>query len=394
MPSVYVYFSQGTANHLIGTRYVDVVRGKETYSFEFDKSAIDKGYDSLLLDADLFPMLGRQYKRDPSAPYHFMEDSSPDRWGKKLLQKASLAKTWFPSDFLLGVSDKSRMGALRFSTELGGPFLADSSEIPPYRFIRELEEAAYNFEEFGDDPRWKMLLVPGSSLGGARPKATIYGTDGELYLAKFSNKNDDINLPALEYWTYLLAREAGINMMPSQYIRIDDRRGVFLTKRFDREGGERFHYVSFMTLLHAKEGDSSSYTYLDVAKEVSDNSVRPEEDLKELFRRIAFSLFVHNFDDHLRNHAMIHAGKGWRLSPAFDLNISLDKAELTIPVSKEGNDLGALIRSHAYFGLSVEEAEGIVDRMERVLRACLVSTGRQAQLPESLLKTVKSRLAF
>lgn len=393
MPAILVYYSQGPNDRILGTLFAERSRGREIYSFEFAPEAIRLGYANVLSDPELSPVLGRQYKSDPSEPFHFMSDASPDRWGRRLLKRAANGKMLSESDFLLGVSDASRMGALRFKTEPNGPFLSEGDEVPPYRFLRELEQAAFDFDEYSIDPRWRALLAPGSSLGGARPKASIHGPDGSLYLAKFSSQNDREDLPQLEYLTYLLAVESGIEMMPSTWIPYQIGRSVFLTKRFDRdEQGGRVHYASFMTLLGAQDGDSGSYTYLDLAQILSTQSIRPKQDLRQLFRRIAFSLLLHNYDDHLRNHAMIRTNEGWALSPAFDLNISLDRGGLTIPVAAEGSTLGILCGSAPLFALEKDEAKRIVEAMRETLQKALPRLGKKASAPTRLLDAVAKLL--
>ena len=387
MKNIYVYSSSGNADTFLGTIYVDKIRGNETYSFEFDSKALESGAGSLLCDAELLPMLGRQHKSDPHLPYHFMSDSSPDRWGRSLLNKKMGNKALFESEYLLGVSDVSRMGALRYKTDKDGPFLAETEDIPPFRFLRELEDAAHSFDEYSLDPKWISLLAPGSSLGGARPKATIYDVDGTVCLAKFSAIKDSLDYPSIEYWTYLLAKEAGIDIMPSRIIRFENGRSVFITKRFDREGAMRIHYASFMTILNANDGESSSYTYLDMADAVTRLSAKPKEDLKQLFLRIAFSLFVHNYDDHLRNHAMIRRGNTWNLSPAFDLNISLDKAALTMTIDGTESSLNSLINAAPFFGLSVEMGQHIVDGMRNKLKGSFEKTAKLAGINKSLQDT-------
>ena len=383
MIEVFVSLSRDGHDLPLGSIYVDSIRGKDAYSFEFDPQALTQGYASALPDQDLMPIAGRQYKADSSTPYHFIADSSPNRWGRNLLRKANGGKALRDIDCLLGVSDASRMGALRYSLQKGGPFLSSHGDIPPYRYLRELEEAAYSFDAFAKGERWKSLLEPGSSLGGARPKASIYGNDKTLYLAKFSHKHDDYDVPGVEYLTYLLACESGVKMAPSKLLSIGERHSVFLTQRFDRKDGQRIHYSSFMTLLHAAEGDSSSYTYLDVAEKISQLSTAPKEDLRQMFLRVAFSLLAHNYDDHLRNHAMMYIDKGWRLSPAFDLNISFDQRSPTLPIGEGGDGINALVMCSPYFGIACEEGMAIVSSMKRVLHTVLPSAAKKPLYPRS-----------
>ena len=388
MKSIFVFINKDGFDLPLGTIYIDNIRGKESYSFEFDEQAIKNKYAKLLIDADIAPVSGRQYKADTSIPYHFMSDSTPDRWGRNLLLKANSGKRMSESDYLLLVNDVSRMGALRYKISKEGKFLSEGNEIPPYRFLRELEQAAYSFDLFSKEEEWKPLLDPGSSLGGARPKASIYGNKGELYLAKFSNKKDEMNLPQLEYFAYLLATKVGVSMMPSKLLNLDNRHSVFLTERFDRMGNKRIHYASFMTLLGANEEDSSSYSYIDVAETISKLGYSPSEDLKQMFLRIALGILIHNYDDHLRNHAMIHTDDGWRLSPAFDINISFDKSNPTLPPCEKGFGIDALISSSPFFGLSQKEGEDIVSRMRSIIKENMHSLGIKASLSESTIESI------
>ena len=384
MTPIYVSCDLGNKALPLGTIYVDSIRGKESYSFEFETKAIEEGYASILIDGDIALIRGRQFKNDSGAPYHFMEDSSPDRWGRNLLRKSRGGKTLQEVDYLLGVSDITRIGALRYRLEKEGPYFSSETDIPPYRFLRELEDAAYSFDFFAKDDRWKVLLAPGSSLGGARPKANIYGVDHALHLAKFSHKNDDYDVPRLEYFTYLMATSVGILMSASQLVRFGNSRSAFLTKRFDRQGDTRIPFVSFMTLLNGKDGESSSYSYLDVAESLSRLSDAPKEDLRQLYLRISFNLLMRNYDDHLRNHAMIHVGDKWRLSPAFDLNVSFDKSSPELATSEKGSGIGELIDSAPYYGLRQQEGESIVLAMKKDLKRHFASCCEKAFLPEEM----------
>ena len=346
----------------LGTVFVSSLRGKEVYSFAYDETYLASGYQNLLLDSEIAWIRGRQYKADPSKPYRFLQDSSPDRWGRNLIRRAAVTKTLFESDFLLGVSDIARMGALRYKLDDGASFLGQSEDIPPYEFIGALEDAAFHYEEGESLSEWKILLSPGSSLGGARPKACIYGNDGKIYLAKFGHRNDDYDVPSVEYFTYLLAKEAGLRMAPSKHLKLGQKRSVFLTERFDREQGKRIHYASFMTILGAEEGDSGSHSFLEIAESITRLSADPRADLEELFRRVAFFLIVGNYDDHLRNHGMVFASGKWRLSPCFDVNIVPYASEFALPINGSGpNDLGSLIQDAPFYGLSTVQALSIID---------------------------------
>jgi len=243
------------------------------------------------------------------------------------------APVLYDIDYLLGVYDESRMGALRFKTDPKGPFLDDSSGMPtpPWSSIRELQYAADSLEKDKDSEEVKkwlaILMAPGSSLGGARPKANILDENKDLWIAKFPSKNDTIDKGAWEYLAYELATKGGIRMAPCKIEKIAGRYHTFFTKRFDREKGERIHFASAMTMTGNNENTirDNTASYLDIAESISNYGANIEENLHQLWRRIIFNMAISNTDDHLRNHGFILTDKGWILSPAYDLNPSVDK---------------------------------------------------------------------
>ena len=387
MKSIFIYYQN--ENNFIGTVYVDFSRGKEVYSFEFSEFAFKNNLTHLIYDKEISSTLGRQFKKDSSKPYSFLTDLAPDRWGKNLIKRSLEKDNIYFSDYLLNVSDISRMGALRLKINQDEPFVLNESNIPPFKFINELEHAAYNYDNFGDDEEWKILLSPGSSLGGARPKSSIYDNDGELYLAKFSHKNDEYDVSKIEYFTYLLAKEVGINISDSSLIEIGHNRSVFLTKRFDRINKERIHYLSFMTLLGTSDGKSSEFSYLDVAEKIASISKNPTNDLTELFRRVAFYILVRNFDDHLRNIGMIYKDGGYLLAPAFDLNISFYNSRLTVSI--DGSDdcsLNNLINNSRYFLLSNEEANNLVKEMKAKIKNTYIEFANKLKIDKNILNRI------
>ena len=389
MKNIYVYYQ----NILIGTLYVDIARGKEVYSFEYSDDAFIYGLANALLDKEIFWQRGRQFKTESSKPYHFMLDSMPDRWGRNLIKKNNNGKTLMESDYLLQVSDISRMGALQFKEDLNGPFLNNNSDIPPLKFINELEDAAYNFDEFEDDEKWKILLSPGSSMGGARPKATLYGANQELYLAKFSHKNDTYDAPLIEYLTYQLAKKVGLEVEESKIIKVKDNRNVFITKRFDRKGNQRIPYVSFMTILSAEEGDSNSYSYLDVCESINEISGNPKDDLEKLYKLVCFNIIVHNYDNHLRNLGMIYIDGKYQLSPCFDLNISLYPGTFALSVDETNeNTLENLAKNCSFFHLNNEKAMQIADEMQEKIKRIFVDVTKDIGLDNKIIKSLTKAL--
>jgi len=312
-------------------------------------------------------------------------DSSPDRWGRLLMRRreAAIARaegrnanTLRESDYLLGVFDGHRMGALRFKDKLDGPFLNDNKDFasPPWTSIRELEQISLKLEDDNviENPeyqKWLMMLVnPGSSLGGARPKASVLDTDGHLWIAKFPSKADKKDIGGWEMVANEIAKNAGINVASSMVQKFSSNHYTFLTKRFDRtSNGERIHYASAMTMLGYVDGTDfkDGASYLEIADFISNHGANVENDLTELWRRIVFNIFVSNTDDHLRNHGFILTEKGWILSPAFDLNPNEDGAGLSLNISLDDNSLNLEIPLEIidYFRLEKSKALKIIDEI-------------------------------
>lgn len=388
---IFVYVNEG----ILGTVYIEYIKGKECYSFEYSDFALTHNLRNYLFEKDISFMKGRQYKEDSKLPYKFLEDSSPDRWGKNLIKRKLGENNLFFSDFLLNVSDLSRTGELRYKENIEDEFLSKENKIPPLKEIRTLENIAYNYNNLADSSSLKILLTSGSSLGGSRPKASIIDENGDLYIAKFGNKIDEYDYSKVEYFTYLFAKDIGINMSPSRLIEIDKNRSVFLTKRFDREGEKRFHYVSFMTLLNANEGESNNFTYLDLASVITKHSVEPDSDLKELFLRIAFNLIFHNYDDHLRNHGMLIKDGKIKLSPCFDLNIVFERGNLTLSIDGMNEDtIETLIKNSKEFRLNEEEAQEIVEKIKNAINLKFDYFANKAKFDTSLKKLIKTVLNF
>lgn len=384
MKNIYIYYQN--EDNFIGTVYVDFLRGKEIYSFEFSEYALRHNLCYLILDHEISNISGRQYKKDSSIPYSFLTDLAPDRWGKNLIQRNYDNETLNFSDYLLNVSDVSRMGALRLKLDKNSLFVLEDKDIPPFKFINELEQAAYNYDKFSKNDDWKVLLSPGSSLGGSRPKATLYNNDGELYLAKFGHKDDEYDVSKIEYFTYLLAKSVGIDISDSSFIEISSKRSVFLTKRFDRNKDERIHYVSFMTLFGANDGDSPSYSYVDIAEKLQMTSKNPRFDLRELFKRVAFYILVHNFDDHLRNIGMLYKDGGYVLAPCFDVNISFYKSHLTLTIDGSNDySLNNLVTNSNYFGIKNDEAKEIVLNMTQTIKETYLKEANRLRIYKNLL---------
>lgn len=367
---IYVYENwSATCPNKIGTLYVDVSKGKETFSFEYDSEWLKNSSFAFVLDPDLAMYNGRQFAPLDKAMFGIFSDSCPDRWGRVLMKRreATVAKReerkpreLRESDFLLGVYDESRMGALRFSLDENGPFLSDDKDMatPPWASLRTLEEASRAFEQDENalDEKWlRQLIGPGSSLGGARPKATVEDVDGSLWIAKFPSKHDEVDSGAWEMVAHDLAELCSLNVPPAKLEKFSKLGSTFLVKRFDRDNGKRIHFASAMTMLGKADGTS----YLDIVSFIKSNGGAPEKDLKELWRRIVFNMAVSNTDDHLRNHGFILTPNGWCLSPLYDVNPVPYGDELSLNVSEEDPSISVelAVGTSEYYGLSKSDAE-------------------------------------
>ena len=333
----YIYENFFSAEpNLLGTLFVERIRGRESYSFEYDSEWLKSSSSYMFIDPDLQLYAGRQYPSGAKSMFGLFTDSCPDRWGRLLMTRREriLAqredrkpRKLLDSDFLMGVYDETRMGAIRFKLDKDGPFLSDDSETPtpPWTSLRALEEAARQFEndDSGMEERWvKQLIKPGSSLGGARPKATVLDPEGNLWIAKFPSKHDDVNVGAWEKVTHDLARLCGLDVPESMLVNFSHYGSTFLVRRFDRSGSNRVHFASAMTMLGKTDGASSTdgSSYLELVSFLKSNGAAPKRDLIELWKRIVFSMAVSNTDDHLRNHGFVLKRDGWHLSPLYDVN--------------------------------------------------------------------------
>ncbi len=384
--TIFVYDDFSTDQpHLLGSLYVNVIKGGESYSFEYDKDWLKKTGLTLTLDPELMPYSGRQYPTGKSI-FGLFADASPDRWGRVLINKREriLAEKegrkpskLYDSDYLLGVFDETRMGGIRFKSEPEGPFLSDDKETaaPPWATLRTLEEASRNFEndETGLTEKWlNQLIRPGSSLGGARPKATVVDTKDQFWIAKFPSKNDENDTGAWEMVAHDLATLCGLNVPEAKLEKFSPLGSTFLIKRFDRLGSKRVHFASAMTLLGKTDGASAvdGSSYLDIAAFIKSYGAQPKKDLGELWKRIVFNMAVTNTDDHLRNHAFIVTDKGWILSPLYDVNPVPYGGELSLNVDEEDNSISIDLaeQTAVRFGISESDAEVQAEEILKIVR--------------------------
>ena len=380
---VYAHWIGMQEPKMIGILSAQQAKGKKAFSFEYDKDWL-KSDQKFLLDPDIQLYGGPQYPNQKENFGIFL-DSMPDTWGRTLMKRreAQLAreknvkpKTLYDIDFLLGVFDESRMGALRFKIDPVGEFLDNNktASTPPWTSIRELQNAAFIFEndiDSEDVNRYlSVLITPGSSLGGARPKANILDADKSLWIAKFPSKTDTIDKAAWEFLAYQLATKAGIEMAPCRMERILGKHHTFFTKRFDRENGERIHFASAMTITGNNEDTirDNQASYLDIAEFISNNGANIKANLHQLWRRIIFNIAISNTDDHLRNHGFILTKEGWILSPAYDLNPSIDKDGLALNIDTDNNALDFDLAKSVgeYFRLNKNQMEVIIQEVLEV----------------------------
>ena len=384
--NIYVYYDgeQVESPLMMGLLSCGHLRGKDIFSFEFDKSWLaDKRFRSF--DPDLQMFGGKQYVPQGKDNFGIFLDSTPDRWGRVLLERkeAEMARlenrkvrNLFETDYLLGVFDGSRMGALRFKIDPEGDFLDNDADMatPPWTSLRDLENASLNLEDCPEvqQSKWlRMLVAPGSSLGGARPKANVLDKDGSLWIAKFPSRKDRCDVGAWEAVCCEMARRSGINVSDFKIERFSDKYHTFLTKRFDRTAeGKRRQFTSAMTLLGYSDGENSEgASYLEIAEWIERNCMNVNENLTELFRRIVFNIAVSNCDDHLRNHGFIYSPKGWTLSPAYDITPDPKGYGLKLNISETDNslDYDLALSITPYLGINKDTAEGIIDKTRNVV---------------------------
>lgn len=328
--TAHVYIDLDGTPVLVGTLFARFRKNRENASFTYDASWLGNPSRFALEPALVLHDLSH-HTHDGQAMFGAFGDSAPDRWGRMLMRRAERKRAKAEKrdprplneiDCLLGVNDETRQGALRFAEHLAGPFLAatgDGPQVPPLIELPALLAASNRIAaDEDDDADLRLLLALGSSLGGARPKASVRDHDSRLLIAKFPHPSDETNQPAWEALALRLASSAGINASEGRLETVANR-SVLLLNRFDRAGTRRIPFLSTMSLLGAS--DNESHSYLEIVDALRQCSAAPSEDLVELWRRIVFSILISNVDDHLRNHGLLWEGPaGWRLAPAYDLN--------------------------------------------------------------------------
>lgn len=377
---VYAHWAPMPEPVCIGILSAQQAKGKKAFSFAYHENWLQSA-ERFLLDPDIQWFKGPQY---PSTKENFgvFLDSMPDTWGRTLMKRraALIAKSegrhapaLYDIDFLLGVYDESRMGGLRFKTDPDGPFLdnSDAYPTPPWSTIRELQHGAQVLEEDENDEEVKkwlsILMAPGSSLGGARPKANILDDNKHPWIAKFPSKGDTIDKGGWEYLAYLLGTAAGLNMAEAKIQKISGKYHTYFTKRFDRADGARIHFASAMTMTGNNEDTirDNPASYLDLVDFIQDHGTNVEANLEELWSRMVFNIMISNTDDHLRNHGFLLTPKGWILSPAYDVNPLIDKDHLSLTIDGDTMelDMEAAKEAGVFFRLDEKKTNQIIDRL-------------------------------
>lgn len=336
----------------MGAIHAAHARGKETFSFEYDRAWLDSDH-ARVVDPSLRLLRGPQYVSDGRENFGVFLDSSPDRWGRVLIdrreallarEQARKERRHSELDYLLGVYDGHRLGGLRYRID-GGPFLDDDDALasPPWTSLEQLEQASLHLERDGAESqrayaKWlRMLVAPGRSLGGARPKASVLDARRALWIAKFPSARDTDDVGAWEGVVHSLAVRAGVQTAEALCRRFGSKHHTFLTRRFDRTGdGGRTHFASAMTMLEREDGDVGA-SYLDLAQVLIRHGANPARDLEELWRRMVFFVCISNTDDHLRNHGFLLEPRGWSLAPAYDMNPVATGDGLSLNLSETDN---------------------------------------------------------
>ena len=377
---VYADFNWLNKPELVGELCYEKLRGSDSYAFKFDENWLSI-HAGIKLSEDINNYPGMQYTQPGNDIFGCFSDALPDRWGRTLLKRreqiqASEEKRAVRSlssfDYLMGIDDFSRMGGFRFKREFEGDYInvSPSLKIPPLTEIRELIHASQEVEKSEEndilpEKKWiTQLIQPGTSLGGARPKAGVLDEMGNLCIAKFPSKKDDYDTGIWEHFSHLLAQKAGIQVAQTRVLDGLGKYHTLLSRRFDRtDDAKRIHFASSMSLLGLKDGDNaqSGFGYLDIVDFIIQGCCDVEKNLHELYRRVAFNICIGNSDDHFRNHGFLLTPKGWTLSPAYDMNPTLNEHQsLLINESSNKADIRVLLDSCESYMINKEEAEIII----------------------------------
>lgn len=391
MKKLYVYadFDWLNAPQLIGELSYESLRGNDSYGFKFDNDWLRRN-GSLNLSEDLNNYPGQQYTKPERDIFGCFADALPDRWGRTLLNRREQilateenrpVRRLSSFDYLCGIDDFSRMGGFRFKEEPEGDYICTENDlsIPPLASIRELIIASQEIEKSEEshelpEKKWIQQLVhPGTSLGGARPKAGVIDENRVLYVAKFPSRKDDYDVALWEHLSHLLAKKSGIKAAETKAISAGEKYHTLLSRRFDRTTeGRRIHFASAMTLLGLTDGCNadSGHGYLDIVDFILQSCCDVDANLRELYRRVAFNICIGNSDDHFRNHGFLLTPRGWTLSPAYDMNPSLDEYQsLMITKSSSKADLDLLLQASEDYMIPQSDAEQIINQVKETVRS-------------------------
>lgn len=372
---------------LVGELSYESLRGADSYGFSFAPTWLQTQRD-LFLSADLNNYTGMQYTAADRDIFGCFSDALPDRWGRTLLNRREQLQAQEQRrplrrlssfDYLLGIDDYSRMGAFRFKETPDSDFINSDPtlKIPPLTDIRTLEAAGSAIEQSEahnalPEKKWiAQLIQPGTSLGGARPKASVTDLDGALCVAKFPSRKDDYDVELWEHLCHLLARKAGIEVADTKVLKAIGPYHTLISRRFDRTAdGRRIHFASAMTLLGLQDGNNAAdgHGYLDLVDFIVQHCTAVESNLRELYRRVAFYICVGNSDDHFRNHGFLLTPKGWTLSPAYDINPTLNTSQSLLISSVSNQAAFSQLRAAAEdYLLTRETADAILAGVQAAL---------------------------
>lgn len=395
---------------LVGELCYEKLRGSDSYAFQYDEHWL-KGHAEVKLSEDINNYPGMQYTQPGQDVFGCFSDALPDRWGRTMLKRreqilASEEKRAVRSlssfDYLMGIDDFSRMGGFRFKKELEGEFInvSASLKIPPLTELKDLLHASREIEKSEEanvlpEKKWiAQLIQPGSSLGGARPKASVLDEKGNLCIAKFPSRKDDYDAGLWEHFSHLLAQKAGIEVAQTKVLGGLGKYHTFLSRRFDRKDeAKRVHFASSMSLLGLKDGDNAQggYGYLDMVDFILQGCCDVEQNLQELYRRVAFNMCIGNSDDHFRNHGFLLTQKGWTLSPAYDMNPTLnDYQSLLVNESSNKADISVLLDSCESYLIKKEIAANIIQEVQTAVSGW-ESLAVQLQIPVREMTLFKDR---
>ena len=389
MESLYIYADFDWLNEpeLVGRLTYERLRGNGTYGFCYDNEWL-KNHSGIVLSEEIGNFAGFQYSQEDHI-FGCISDTLPDRWGRRLLSRKEqieaadekrAIRTLYSFDYLKGIDDYTRMGGFRFKKDLDGEFINATAKlsVPPLTSVKELTIAAQEYEKSDEtnelpEKKWiRQLEHPGTSLGGARPKANVTDDAGCLWIAKFPSRNDDYDIALWEHFCHVLASKAFIHVAETEILPIDNTYHALLSKRFDRkEDGRRIHFASAMTMTGLTDGDNyeTGRGYLDIVDFILSNCVDVDDNLEELYRRVAFNICVGNSDDHFRNHGFLLTNKGWTLAPAYDLNPSNDETQsLLIDVNSNEASLEKLQAACDDYFIAPDKAARIIELVRTAVK--------------------------